>query len=117
MFEASTTHHEPHTIRCYLDVTVILMTWQTALSRERLLAAQAMKLLIRLDTELREARANWNQDRFRRLMVARLNAVIRLRRRWATINPPLQISPGSVRRRYHANLAGYLYHDSFREKP
>ncbi len=79
------------------------------LTGERLLAAEAMWLLIRLDRDLREARAQWNQDWFRRLMHARSKAVSRLRRRWLALNPSPTLSLGSLRRRYHANLARYLY--------
>ena len=49
---------------------------------DRLLAAEAMQLFIRLDRGLMEARAQWNQDWFRRVMHARSKAVSRLRRRW-----------------------------------
>lgn len=83
-----------------------------ALTPERLLAYQAMRLLIRLDSELLEARAQWNQDWFRRVMRARSRAVSRLRRRWYRINPQPQILLGTLRRRYHASLAGYLYEPS-----
>jgi len=100
---------EPHTIRCYLDVNLSLTTRRMVLSGERLLAAQALRLLMRLDSELREARAVWNQDRFRRVMQARSQAASRVLRRWTSVNPPPAISLGSLRRRYHANLAGYLY--------
>lgn len=79
------------------------------LSGDRLLAAQAMGLLIRLDQDLREARAQFNQDWFRRLMLTRHNAVARLRRRWSKISPAPTIPLGSLRRRYHANLSKYLY--------
>ena len=77
---------------------------------ERLLAAQAMLLLIRIDSELREARAQWNQDWFRRLMRIRSKAVSRLRRRWAKLDSPPAIPLGTLKRRYHANLSRYLYH-------
>jgi hypothetical protein len=80
----------------------------TVLAKERLLAAQAMTLLMRLDRDLREARAQFNQDRFRRLMCLRPKAVLRLRRRWAAIYPPPPISLGALHRSYHANLAKYL---------
>ena len=80
-----------------------------ALTGERLLVAQAMSLLMRLDSELLEARALWNQDWFRRVMRSRSKAASRLRRRWGRIIPPPAIPLGSLRRRYHANLAGYLY--------
>jgi len=81
----------------------------TVLTVEQLLTAQAMRLLIRLDSELLEARAQWNQDWFRRVMRIRHKAVLRLRRRWANVYPTPAIPLGSLRRRYHANLAGYLY--------
>jgi hypothetical protein len=77
-----------------------------------LLTFEAMHLLISIDRDLREARAQWNQDWFRRLMRIRPKAVSRLRRRWAKLDPPPAISPGSLRRRYHANLAQYLYQSS-----
>ena len=75
----------------------------------KLLVAQAMSLLIRLDHDLREARAQFNQDWFRRVMRARPKAVSRLRRRWSKILPPPKIALGNLRRRYHANLSKYLY--------
>jgi hypothetical protein len=100
---------EPDTICCCLDAEVGRWTWRSVLSGERLLAAQALQLLMRLDRELREARADWNQDRFRRLMRARSKAVLRVRRRWSQLNPVPAIGLGKLRRRYHANLAGYLY--------
>lgn len=80
-----------------------------ALSADRLLALEALRLLMRLDGDLREARAQWNQDWFRRVMHARSKGVSRLRRRWEKVVPPLSIPLGSLRRRYHANLAEYLY--------
>ena len=69
---------------------------------ERLLAAQAMRLLMGLDREMAEARAQVNHDWFRRLMRARAKAASRLRRRWAKINPPPAIPLGKLRRRCHA---------------
>jgi len=78
----------------------------------RLLTFEAMHLLMSLDRDLREARAQWNQDWFRRLMRIRSRAVSRLNRRWAKLNPPPAIPLGGLRRRYHANLAKYLYHSS-----
>lgn len=99
---------ESDTICCYLDAEV--GCWSSrVLAGERLLTAQALNLLIRLDRELREARADWNQDRFRRVMKARSKAVSRVRRRWSSLNPAPAIALGKLRRRYHANLAGYLY--------
>ena len=79
------------------------------LTGSRLLTFEAMHLLISLDRDLREARAQWNQDWFRRLMRIRPRAVARLRRRWTKLNPPPAIPLGVLRRRYHANLARYLY--------
>lgn len=69
---------------------------------ERLLAAQAMRLLMRLDREMAEARAQLNHDWFRRLMRARAKAALRLQRRWAKINPPPAIPLGKLRRPYHS---------------
>ena len=82
----------------------------------RLMTCEAMHLLILLDRDLREARAQWNQDWFRRLMRLRTKAVSRLRRRWAKLDPPPAIPLGTLKRRYHANLARYLYHvpDAFK---
>ena len=79
----------------------------TAWTADRTLAYEAMRLLLRLDGELLEARAQWNQDWFRRIMRIRPKAVLRLRRRWANLNPTPAIPLGSLKRRYHANLAGY----------
>ena len=76
----------------------------------RLLAYEAMHLLILLDRDLREARAQWNQDWFRRLMRIRSKAVLRLRRRWAKLDLPPAIPLGTLKRRYHSNLSSYLYH-------
>ena len=80
------------------------------LTGARLLTYEAMHLLISLDCDLREARAQWNQDWFRRLMRIRPKAVSRLRRRWAKLDPPPAIPLGTLKRRYHANLSKYLYH-------
>jgi hypothetical protein len=96
----------PDIICCYLDEEV---SRSSALSVERLLAVQALQLLMRLDRDLREARADWNQDRFRRVMRARSRVVARVRRRWNNVNPAPAVTLGKLRRRYHANLAGYLY--------
>ena len=96
-------------ICCYLDAEVSRGTSRWVLSGKRLLAAQALQLLIRVDHALRESRADWNEDRFRRVMRARSKAVARLRRRWNSLNPAPAIGLGKLRRRYHANLACYLY--------
>jgi hypothetical protein len=79
-----------------------------ALVGDRLLAVQALQLLMRLDRDLLEARAQWNQDWFRRLMRIRPRAVRRLARRWERLTPTPFIRLGTLRRRYHANLACYL---------
>jgi hypothetical protein len=60
------------------------------------------------DNEIREARADWNEDRFRRLMRLRPGVVQRLRRRWERPVPLPQVPLGTLRRRYHANIAGNL---------
>jgi len=99
---------EPNMICCYPDAEITRRTSRFVFSGERLLAAQALQLLMRLDHELREARANWNQDRFRRVMRARCKAVSRVRRRWHRLNPAPSVPLGELRRRYHANLACYL---------
>lgn len=99
---------EVGTICCYLDAEVSRWTSPWILSGERLLAAQALQLVMRLDRELREARADWNQDRFRRVMKSRAKAVSRVRRRWNRLDPAPAVGLGELRRRYHANLAGYL---------
>jgi hypothetical protein len=83
-----------------------------ALTGDRLLAFEALRLLMRLDRDLREARAQWNQDWFRRVMHARSSATSRLRRRWENLERRPAISLGSLTRRYHANLAEYLYRRS-----
>jgi hypothetical protein len=80
-----------------------------ALVGSRLLAFQALQLLMRLDRDLLEARAQWNQDWFRRLMRIRPRAVRRLTRRWERLTPTPSIRLGKLRRHYHANLAYYLY--------
>jgi len=42
-------------------------------------------------------------------MHARSKAVLRLQRRWDKVDPSPAIPLGSLSRRYHANLAQYLY--------
>jgi hypothetical protein len=97
------------TIRCYAYTSSAPGTRRFILRGDRELAAEAMTLLMRIDSELNYARADWNEDRFRRLMRLRSRAVKRLRRRWAILNPKPRIPLGTLRRRYHASLAGYLY--------
>src|SRR5258706_23357 len=84
------------TIRCY-TYPVITNSPPKSLPPDRELAAQAMTLLMRIESELREARADWNQDRFRRLMRLRPKAVERLRRRWERLNPLPQLPLSSLR--------------------
>ena len=96
------------TIRCYV-YPLVTTSPRPLLKLNRKLALEAMTLLMRLDRELREARADWNQDRFRRLMRLRSRLVARLRRRWLILDPLPPIHLGTLRRRYHANLAGHLY--------
>lgn len=96
------------TIHCYW-YPVVASEKATSLPSERKLAIEALTLFMRIESGVREARAEWNQDRFRRLMRLRPRAVSRLRRRWERLNPQPRISLGSLRRRYHPNLGGYLY--------
>ena len=96
------------TIRCYV-YPLVTTSPRPLWKPDRRLAFESMTLLMRLDRELREARADWNQDRFRRLMRLRPRIVARLRRRWEILNPLPPIPLGTLRRRYHANLAGHLY--------
>ena len=98
----------PLTIRCMFP-PLKASSVRYALIGERLLTYQAMRLLMRLDAEMRCARADFNDDRFRRIMQARSRAVKRLRRRWEMLNPQPRIALGTLCRRYHANLARYLY--------
>ena len=79
------------------------------LTGDRLLTAQAMTLLMRIDRDMREARAQFNQDWFRRLMRIRKFAVRRLRRRWSNVDPPPALPLGNLQRLYHANPARYRY--------
>jgi len=99
---------EALTIRCYV-YPLVTTSPRPLWKPDRRLAFEAMTLLMRLDRELREARADWNQDWFRRLMRLRPRVVARLRRRWEILNPLPPIPLGTLRRRYHASLAGHLY--------
>jgi hypothetical protein len=100
------------TIRCYV-YPLVTTSARPFLKPDRKLAFEAMTLLARFDRELREARADWNQDRFRRLMRLRPRVAARLRRRWEILSPQPSIPLGTLRRRYHANLAGYLRAGSY----
>ena len=86
-------------------VSLIAEALPVVLVGDRLLAFQALQLLMRLDRDLLEARAQWNQDWFRRLMRIRPRAARRLARRWERLTPTPSIRLGTLRRRYHANLA------------
>ena len=99
---------EQRTIRCYW-LPPLPRPATVSLTADRQLALEAMRLIIWLDGMLREARADWNQDRFRRLMRLRTRTAARLRRRWAKLDRPPVVVLGVLRRRYHANLACYLY--------
>lgn len=70
---------------------------------DRLLAAEAMQLLIRVDQDLREAGAQLNKDWVRRLMRTRPKVVKRLRRRWAMVSGPRLIALGKLRRHFDSN--------------
>ena len=100
------------TIRCYV-YPLITTSPRPLWKPDRKLAFEAMTLLMRLDRELREARADWNQDWFRRLMRLRPRVVARLRRRWEILNPLPPTPLGTLRRRNHANLAGHLYESRY----
>lgn len=78
------------------------------LTGERLLAAEAMWLLMRLNRDIREARAQWNQDWFRRLMHARSKVVLRLRRRWLALNPSPTLSLTTPSRSLRKGRVGSL---------
>lgn len=97
------------TIRCYIYAVSVPSPAPRVLGIDRELAAEALTSLMRIDGEMKYARAHWNDDRFRRLMRLRPKAVTRLQRRWARLIPKPRIPLGSLRRRYHANLAGHLY--------
>jgi hypothetical protein len=95
------------TIRCYA-YPVVTTSVPERLPPDRQLAVDAMTLYMRVENEFRQARADWNQDRFRRLMRLRPRVVTRLRRRWEILNPQLRIQLGALRRRYHPTLSGHL---------
>jgi hypothetical protein len=105
----SAANPESETIRCYLCLPLTVAAPSISLSPDRELVAQAMTLLMRVDNELQHTRADWNEDRFRRLMRLRPTAICRLRRRWEWLDPKPRLPLGTLRRRYHANLAGHLY--------
>lgn len=95
------------TIRCYVYPEVTTSP-RPFLKPDRKRAFESMTLLMRLDNGLRDARADWNQDRFRRLMRLRPKVVARLSRRWDALSSKPPVPLGSLRRRYHANIAAYL---------
>ena len=97
------------TIRCYMYPPLVASALRPRLPLNRELSVQAMSLLLSIDSGLREARADWNEDRFRRLMRLRPRAVRRLHRRWDKLDCQPVMPLGSLRRRYHANIAGYLH--------
>src|SRR5436189_188498 len=107
VIEPTTIPAEPSLDQC--DSQSCPSDIQSTLTVDRSLVVQAMHLLICLDQDLSEARAQFNQDWFRRIMRARPKAVSRLRRRWSKISSPPGISLGNLRRPYHSNLAKYLY--------
>src|ERR1043166_268551 len=96
------------TIRCYMYPPLTSSTLQPRLRPDREVTRQALALLMRIDAGLRDARADWNEDRFRRLMRLRPKAVRRLRRRWVRLDPKPVLPLGNLRRRYHSNIAAYL---------
>ena len=61
-------------------------------------------IVIDIERDLAEARAQWNVDWFRRLMRALPKAVIRLKRRWEAESVP-DCSFRGISARYHANIA------------
>jgi hypothetical protein len=79
-------------------------------SQEHLLAVQALQLVMRVDRDLREARAQWNQDWFRRLMRLRRKVIRRLHRRLFLFAARRKSIIGLLRRRYHPNIA--MHHRS-----
>ena len=95
-------------IRCYMYPALTGTALRTRLSPNCELAAEALSLLMRVDCGIRDARADWNGDRFRRLMRLRPQAVSRLRRRWDRLDPKPVLPLGTLRRPYHSNIAGYL---------
>ena len=97
------------TIRCYAYPSLTGIASPPRLPIDQELTVEAMALLMRIDSGVRDARADWNEDRFRRLMRLRPSAVRRLRRRWERLNPKPRIPLGNLRRRYHSNVAGYLF--------
>src|SRR5262245_45555038 len=92
----SDANPEKETIRCYLCPPLTAPAPSIYLSPDRELAAQAMTLLMRVDNELLHARADWNEDRFRRLMRLRPKSVCRLRRRWEQLDPKPRRPLGSL---------------------
>jgi hypothetical protein len=75
------------TICCYSDWRVDAKTGRQGFLGNQLLTAEAIHLLKRLESDLTNAHADWNEDRFRRAMRARKHAVARLERRWHRLSP------------------------------
>lgn len=96
------------TIDSYGPLTVI-DSHSLTFTGKQALAVEAAQLLIRLDHDLLEARAQWNQDWFRRLMRSRPKVVRRLRRRWQQLERLPAIDLGRLQRRHHAHLGGHFY--------
>ena len=92
-----------------LSISTLIDEWRRALPENCLLALRALRLLRLLDRELEEARAQWNQDWFRRVMRVRARAIARLQRRWERVFPGAPLEAKDLRRRYHANVGLYLY--------
>src|SRR5258708_26393423 len=77
------------TIKCYV-FSLVADSTLTALRPDRRLAAQAITLLMQIDGALRLARADWNEDRFRRLMRLRSTAVRRVHGGGQCLPPTLE---------------------------
>src|SRR5581483_169418 len=75
------------TIRCYLYPPLTASALWPKLNPERELTALAIRLLMRLDSELREGRADVNDDRVRIVMRSLRRAVRWLVRRWERLDP------------------------------
>jgi len=76
---------------------------------EQLLAAQAMRLLMRLDSELFRGTSPIQSGLVSPGYAYPSESSFPTKRRSAKLDPPLIIPLGTLRRRYHASLAKYLY--------